>query len=553
MFKVLPKETVSMWTRDRVRLDADVYRPDEKGKFPVLLMRQPYGREIASTVVYAHPIWYAAQGYIVVIQDVRGRGTSEGEFKLFEPEIEDGYDAVEWAAQLLGSTGAVGMYGFSYQGMTQLYAAIAQPPALKAICPAMIGCDLYEDWAYENGAFCLQANLGWGIQIAAETARLQGDQEAHRMLAIAAKNLPLSDAVPTRSGILKNLAPDCFYHTWLAHAEPDDYWHQLSPKTYLDKLHLPMLHMGGWFDTFMRGTLHLYQAMVSKGTPHQKLLVGPWAHIPWSRKVGAIDFGEQANSPCDRAQIRWFDHFLKDKESGLFEEPSLQLFMMGANDWFSYPEWNDDPAIAFSLSSTGLAAMDDRDGKLIPVETCRRNVSTDGGVPDVLVHDPWRPVPALGGHAAYPTGPQERSQVDGRSDVLTYTTAPLTEPLHLMGEIIISIDCDCDRPSFDLSAVISEVRPNGSVYNFSQSYIHVKPGQQTHPLTFKLQPTCIRVATGHAIRLSLSAACFPAYPVNPGTGQPVSEATLFDQQIITIRINPATSQIRLPGIVPQPG
>ncbi|WP_439566425.1 CocE/NonD family hydrolase, partial [Gloeocapsopsis crepidinum] len=154
MLTVHPKESASMLTRDGVRLDADIYRPDAEGEFPVLLMRQPYGRAIASTVVYAHPSWYAAHGYIVVIQDVRGRGTSQGEFKLFVNEIEDGEDAVNWAADLPGSNGKVGMYGFSYQGMTQLYAAVAKPPALKTICPAMIAYDLYSDWVYAGGAFC---------------------------------------------------------------------------------------------------------------------------------------------------------------------------------------------------------------------------------------------------------------------------------------------------------------------------------------------------------------------------------------------------------------
>src|SRR5919202_1923624 len=159
MLKLCPKETASMLTRDGVRLDADIYRPDAAGEFPVLLMRQPYGRAIASTVVYAHPTWYAAQGYIVVIQDVRGRGTSGGEFKLFAHEIADGEDTVNWAASLSGSNGKVGMYGFSYQGMTQLYTAAAKPSALITICPAMVGCNLYADWAYEGGAFCLQSNL----------------------------------------------------------------------------------------------------------------------------------------------------------------------------------------------------------------------------------------------------------------------------------------------------------------------------------------------------------------------------------------------------------
>ncbi|MDX2240822.1 MAG: CocE/NonD family hydrolase, partial [Leptolyngbyaceae cyanobacterium bins.302] len=362
--QVQPKQTLSMSTRDGIRLDADVYRPDGEGEFPVLLMRQPYGRAIASTVVYAHPIWYAAQGYIVVIQDVRGRGTSEGEFKLFEHEIEDGYDSVEWAARLPGSSGVVGMYGFSYQGMTQLYAAIAKPPALKAICPAMIGYDLYSDGAYENGAFCLQANLGWAIQLAAETARLQGNEEAFRMLAIAAKNLPLGDVVPPQSSILHNLAPNSFYHDWLDHHEPDAYWQKLSPSSYLHDVDLPMLHIGGWFDTFMRGTINLYKTMAARSEFPQHLIVGPWAHLPWSRKVGALDFGTEANSPCDRLQIRWFDHFLKNKNVGLRAQPPIQLFMMGINEWRYFETWNNISPLPAALVSTGLAAMDAQDGKL---------------------------------------------------------------------------------------------------------------------------------------------------------------------------------------------
>lgn len=567
MMQVQPKQCLSMYTRDGIRLDADVYYPDAAGEFPVLLMRQPYGRAIASTVVYAHPIWYAAQGYIVVIQDVRGRGTSAGDFKLFEHEIEDGYDAVEWAAQLPGSSGVVGMYGFSYQGMTQLYAAIAKPPALKAICPAMIGYDLYSDWAYENGAFCLQANLGWAIQLAAETARLKGDQEAFRLLALAAKNLPLCDAVPTRSGILHNLAPDSFYHDWLTHNEPAEYWQKLSPKTYQEQLDLPMLHIGGWFDTFLRGTLNLYKAMAARSAFPQHLIVGPWAHLPWSRKVGAVDFGPEANSPCDRLQIRWFDHFLKGERVGLLAQPPIQLFLMGVNEWRYFDSWNEASTIA-TLSSSGLASMDEQDGRL-EIKAASAEQQAEGrlrrelrrersaeqrsvereqratGI-DVIVHDPWRPVPALGGHASFPTGPQERSTLDGRSDILTYTSAPLLEPLCLVGAVSVSMTCAADVPSFDLCAVLSEVRPNGTVYNFTQGYIHVKPGQETQPLTFLLQPTCISLPSGHRLRLSLSAACFPAYPVNAGTGEPVGEARLIDQQIITITVEPIASYLHLP-------
>ncbi|WP_339375177.1 CocE/NonD family hydrolase [Stenomitos frigidus] len=543
-----------MLTRDGVRLDADVYRPDDEGSFPVLLMRQPYGRAIASTVVYAHPTWYAAHGYIVVIQDVRGRGTSDGSFKLFAHEIEDGEDTVNWAANLPGSTGQVGMYGFSYQGMTQLYAAVAKPPALKAICPAMIGYDLYTDWAYEGGAFCLQANLSWAIQIAAETARLKGDVTAHHTLATAARNLPLCDPVPTQSGILKTLDPESFYHEWLQHSEPDDYWEKLSPKTYLHDVNLPMLHIGGWFDTFLRGTMHLYKEMASRSADRQQLLVGPWAHLPWGRKVGAIDFGTKASTPCDRLQIRWFDQFLKGLNTGLLDEPAIALFEMGSNQWRFFDQWPSAESTPYVLNSTGLASMSDREGTLIPISPHpaplqRPTPSPLPALSDTFVHDPWRSVPALGGHASIPSGPQDRSSLDCRTDVLTYTSEPLTEDLYLAGDVSVLIYCAADALSFDLCAILAEVRSHGSVYNFTQGYVRVPPGQVTVPLQIMLQPTCIRLSKGNALRLSLSAACFPSYPVNAGTGVPASETRLIDQQIITVTVASGSdrpSQILLP-------
>ncbi|MBF2080344.1 MAG: CocE/NonD family hydrolase, partial [Synechococcales cyanobacterium T60_A2020_003] len=343
---VLPvrlKQTESLMTRDGIRLDADVYYPDAEGTFPVLLMRQPYGRAIASTVTYAHPQWYAAQGYIVVIQDVRGRGTSEGEFDLFAHEINDGVDTVNWAAQLPGSTGDVGMYGFSYQGMTQLFAAAGQPPALKTICPAMVAYDLYADWAYEGDAFCLFGNQAWALQLAAETARRQGNEDAYQSLYAEAHRLAIADPINATCELLNQYAPDSFYHDWLNRSNPTDpYWIARSPKTYIGQIDLPMLHIGGWFDTHLRGTIKLYQALSDRSSHPQHLWVGPWAHIPWGRKVGAIDFGANANSPIDQVQIRWFDHILKDIDSGLLDQPPVHLFEMGCNQWRSFSKFPSD-------------------------------------------------------------------------------------------------------------------------------------------------------------------------------------------------------------------
>ncbi|MBE9010889.1 CocE/NonD family hydrolase [Pseudanabaenaceae cyanobacterium LEGE 13415] len=530
MVKVIPKQTVSMYTRDRIRLDADVYYPGAEGTFPVLLMRQPYGRSIASTVVYAHPIWYASHGYIVVIQDVRGRGTSEGEFKLFENEISDGVETVHWAANLPRSNGKVGMYGFSYQGMTQLYAALDRPEPLKAICPAMLAPDLYKDWAYENGAFCLFANLGWAIQLAAETARLKGDETAFLELSRAAKNVPLSDRIPARPEILQKYAHyDAYYQDWLDCS--DAYWQKLSID--VSSIDIPMLYIGGWFDTYMRGTLRSY---FSSQQAH--LIVGAWAHLPWGRKVGAVDYGADAASFCDRAQVRWFDHWLKDQELIL---PPVQLFEMGSNQWRFYSEFPKADQTILHLNSTGLASMDEQDGGL---RSHRFENAFENHQIDVIVHDPWRPVPALGGHLAYPCGSFERSHIDARSDVLTYTTAPLEADLHLVGEMIVELCASSDSPSFDLCAVLSEVKPSGSVMNFSQGYLSSN-NSELQAYRIPLQPICICIPKGSAIRLSVSGACFPAYPVNAGTGAKPGEASAIDFQLITIMIHTEGSKVLL--------
>jgi uncharacterized protein len=539
MLPVLPKHTAYLYTRDGIRLDADIYRPDADGEFPILLMRQPYGRAIASTVVYAHPTWYAAHGYIVVIQDVRGRGTSEGEFQLFVHEIADGEDTVNWAANLPHSNGKVGMYGFSYQGMTQLYAAASKPSALKAICPAMIGYDLYTDWAYQGGAFCLQTNLAWAIQLATETARLRKDKTAYQALLTASRHLPV-----TNPEILQLLAPESFYHDWLAHSPTDTYWQELSPKNHLPAVDLPMFHIGGWFDTYLRGTLNLYQDMAARSSTPQHLLVGPWAHLPWGRKVGSVDFGSKATSPVDKMQIRWFEQFLKDVDTGLLTEQPICLFEMGSNIWRSFPNLPTYNQKTYFLSTTGLASIREDSGTLT---TQNLGFCTD----DVVVHDPWRPVPALGGHAAILAGVFERSQIDCRSDVLTYTSKPLTENLHLAGDVVVEVSCDADTPSYDLCAVLSAVHPDGKVYNLTQGYIHHPAGSSPETTKIFLQTTCVRIPQGHALRLSLSVACFPAYAMNSGYGVVKSSEHLMDARTITLTVScgsEANSRVLLPVI-----
>lgn len=560
MVALKPKQVASMVTRDGVRLDADIYQPDGQGPFPVLLMRQPYGRAIASTVVYAHPQWYAAQGYLVVIQDVRGRGSSEGTFRLFAHEVEDGYDTVQWAAQLPHSNGRVGMYGFSYQGMTQLYAAQAAPPALVALAPAMVGYHPYTDWAYEQGALVLQAGLGWAVQLAAETARLAGDRAAYRALHQAARQLPLSGSPCPE--VLHRYGAESFWHDWLAHPQADAYWQGITPD--LSRVDLPMLHVGGWFDPYLRGDVRLYRELAVRSQYPQPFWIGPWGHIPWGRRLGDRDFGSAASSPIDRLQVHWFDHWLKGQATDRFDPAPLQWFDLGQHRWRGFDHWPAAVKQTWYLHSRGLPSLCPQDGVLEPTPPPPQGVDSptlppamdsagedgtvmdgavidgavmDGAAVDTWVHDPWRPVPSLGGHSSIPPGPFERSHLDDRSDVLTYTSAPLTAAMAIAGDVTVTLLCQADAPSFDLSAVLSVVEADGRVYPFTQGYGRFDyPAGAYHPCGLALQPTCITLAAGQALRLSVSAACFPAYGLNPGTGAAPGDSDPFDARIITLSL-----------------
>ena len=523
-----------MKTRDGVRLDADVYFPEGEGPFPVLLMRQPYGRAIASTIVYAHPRWYAARGYIVAIQDARGRGSSAGRFELFANEVEDGEDSVNWAAALPGSSGRVGMYGFSYQGMTQLYAAQNRPAGLKAIAPAMTGYHLYEDWAYEHDALCLQLGLTWAIQLAAETARIEGDRNTYRELLLAARRLPLDEPVPAVPDVLA--AVDSFFHDWVRRPAGDGYWRSLLPD--LGRVSLPTFQVGGWFDPYLRGDLRLYHEMAARDSLSHQLWIGPWCHIPWSRKVGEVDFGAAAVSPIDRLQLQWFDWVLKGKEPEGFPDSSqpvlskdcsVSFFEMGRNEWRQWRQWPRSQGFeqVYFLQSEGLANIREDDGRLLKVRPLASRL-------DMVVHDPWNPVPALGGHSAIPAGSFERTAVDSRGDVLTYTSEPLETEMRVAGAVEFWGAIATESASYDLCVVLSRVNSAG-VFNLTQGYRRVEDARE-EGVGLKLHPTCFSLGAGDRLRVSISAACFPAYPINPGTGEPSQMAHRADARIISLAI-----------------
>src|ERR1700676_652219 len=248
---------------DGVHLVSDHYYPPEAGAHPTLLMRQPYGRDIASTVVYAHPAWFARHGYNVVVQDVRGRGDSEGEFYPFRHEARDGAETIAWLRTRDESNGRLGMYGFSYQGATQLLAAAEQPEGLVCISPGMTACDLYRGWFYRQGALRLASVLGWGLQMLKADARRKKLREASNRLEQAWANLPAQTGVlPFRDDpALHGEGLPNYVLDWFDHDQPGEYWAELDVAQKLDRILVPALHISGWFDLFAKGSVEGFLAL----------------------------------------------------------------------------------------------------------------------------------------------------------------------------------------------------------------------------------------------------------------------------------------------------
>lgn len=513
-------ETLSMITADGVRLDADVYRPVGDGRFPVLLMRQAYGRRIACTLCYAHPSWYAAHGYLVVVQDIRGRGTSEGTFHPGRHEASDGAEAVEWAAQLPGSDGQVGMYGFSYQGCAQLLAASGDCPSLKAVAPAMAPWDIGRGWMYENGAMQLKQMVEWGVQISCEAARRKGDAEAyaqHKAFAVAPT---WQQAIPAQPPVLTQHAELSHYQDWRQWSVDDAHWAAISPYAKAEQIAakaLPTLLIGGWFDTFINGTLAAFHELTRLQHPHLRLVVGPWLHFPWRRHVGGVDFGPEADLNTDALHIAFFDEFLKGITPAPVEQNRIRLFDMGSLQWQTFTDWPAHTR-ALYLHGTGRASMDVEAGTL-------SEQPAEPGC-ECVVHDPWRPAPAVGGCFGPVPGPVDRSAVDYRGDVLTFTSAAMDHALCLAGDISATLSVTSDRSSFDLSCVLSRVLPSGVAQPLSSGYVHLRQAP-TSTVHVPMVATCVTLQPGERIRLSIAASDFPAHPINPGTGQdPMTSATV---------------------------
>jgi putative CocE/NonD family hydrolase len=520
---------------DGVCLVSDHYRPPGTDPHPTLLMRQPYGRDIASTVVYAHPAWFARHGYNVVIQDVRGRGDSEGEFYPFRHEARDGAESIAWLRRLPESNGRVGMYGFSYQGVTQLLAAAHQPEGLVCLAPGMAACDLYHGWFYHHGALRLASSLGWGLQMLKADVRRNQLREASERLEQAWANLGAQNRIlPFRSHpALHGEGVPRYVLDWFDHSDPERYWSALDLSQSAKRILVPALHVSGWYDTYLKGSIDGFLALrqcagSAHAREHQYLVAGPWQHLPWGDRAGAAELGSEALLDTNALLLRWFNHWLKD--SGEFSgEPRIRHFVLGENRWAQEQTWPSQGAHSLYLHSAGLANSRKGDGVLsldppASEEPC-----------DLFIYDPEVPVLAPGGPTAT-SGQFDQATLELGNNLLVYTTRPLAEAIRVFGAPRVSFYAATSASYTDFTAKLVRVRPDGTaeficigIARSSWLFPEASYTADTvHLWEFDLEPTSCRFAAFDRVRLEIASSAFPLYDRNPGSAVPSCRAMSWD-------------------------
>ena len=559
--------------RDGVILRANVYRPAADGTYPVLLTRTPYGKDFFPTGL--DPVRMAGAGFIVVVQDTRGRFKSDGEWYPLLNEAPDSYDSVEWAATLPGCNGSVGMFGLSYFGFTAWAAAMHNAPHLKALMPVVTWSDAAEGVVYRGGALELGTQASWnlsmGLDIAARRDASNFPQLVQDMGMLiyhintlrpqGYQSFPLREFAPMKS--LPFYQP--FFDNLDLLGKPE-YTDPISPRTAYSTMNVPSLNLGGWYDIFLQGTLDNYAGMRNKGA---RLIIGPWSHVNYSGVVGEIDFGFTAqmaflDAKTDQNTLaaRWFGHHLAGQETGILAEAPVKLFVMGDNVWRDEQEWPLARAVntGYYLHSNGHANTADGDG-LLSTEQPSISAESDG-----YSYDPANPVPTSGGailmNALYAPGPKDQRPVEARADVLVYSTPPLEQDTEVTGHISVTLWAASSAPDTDWVARLVDVHPDGYAQNLTDGIIRARfrngynapelmqPGT-AYEFTIDLWATCNVFKKGHCIRLDITSSNFPRWDRNPNTGSDLfegSEMRVAQQTILHDAAHP--SRIMLP-IVPR--
>ncbi len=513
--------------RDGVELSADIYRPDTGQPSPTLLARTPYNKN--TRFAYEKGSWYADRGYAFVWIDVRGRGDSDGVFVPYRSDGVDGYDAVEWTASQAWSSGRVGTWGQSYLGCIQWLAALEKPPHLAAMVVYVTPSDPFVE--HPTGVR-LPMTLCWYRML---DGRLLQYVEGVDWMGIYGHRPLLT------------LDEEAGFHSqhWrddISHPPSDkQYWGPLSYQRRLTELDIPVLHVTGWYDDVQPGTLGNFtrmstEASSARGARAQRLVVGPWDHqltTQRNRQLGKINFGPEADFDLDAFELRFLDHHLRGAANGVDDEPPIRLFVMGANRWREEQEWPLARTIwtPYHLSSGGDANTRHGRGLLL-----RQQIPGDHEPCDSYRYDPNDPVPFLTAPlSAQIGGPDDYAGVEERSDVLVYSTPPLTKPIEVTGPIRLVLHASSTAVDTDFAAKLLDVHPDGYCQRLCDGVararfqkgmdreVFMEPGR-IYEFNIDLWSTSQVFREGHRIRLEVTSSAFPKYDCNPNTGAPLALA-----------------------------
>jgi uncharacterized protein len=524
--------------RDGVTLRANLYRPAGAGPWPTLLVRTPYGKDEHRNDVWCglDPAQAARAGFLVVVQDVRGRFASDGAWEPFRDEASDGYDTVEWAARQPGSNGRVGMYGGSYHGNTQWLAAAEQPPSLAAISPAMTWSDPMDGLYARGGAVELGLALRWALENGFDTIVRQalGDAERERRTAALIdesdrleergyRELPVADiALLRRLGI-----PDLG-----AIPAIDDPALADRCRVQHDRVTVPSLHTAGWYDIFAQGTLDNYVAMEAAGRD-ARLIVGPWTHHALADPVGERCFGMRAardglpvhpHGNWRDVQLAWLRTQLTPASGVEWPDAPVRIFVMGRNAWREESSW----PLARAIEERWFLRADGSLTASAPEPDERESA---------FVYDPADPVATLGGHGVMSVGrvggPRDQATVEAREDVLVFTSEPLRRELEVTGRIRVVLHAHSSAPSTDWVARLCDVHPDGRSYNLCDGIVRVAEGADAlRRVEIDLWSTSNVFLVGHRLRVQVTSSSFPRWDRNLNTGdQRATRIALARQRI----------------------
>lgn len=555
MSTILIEKNIMVPMRDGVQLATDVYRLDGATPTPVLVARTPYNKDHMIAGGDTFNILRAVQaGYTVMTQDVRGRYASEGTFNPHVQETDDGLDAFAWAAAQPWSNGMVGTFGGSYLGGTQWLPAREDPPALRAMVPSITFSDGYEGCSYQGGAKVLH-DLRW---VVANIVPAEMERRAARGEKLLESDTPLDvDGALTELPLathpfIREYA--AFYLEWLAHRTPDDYWIPSAPNADYEQITAPALNISGWYDIFLWSTFQNYMGMKQRGGSeiarrNQRVIIGPWTHMNFSGSFPEREFGPNANSAAidlPGIHLRWFDRWLKDEANSVDEEPPVTIFVMGIDEWRDESDWPlpDTEYRPYYLHSGGQANSLHGDGRL-------STEAPSDEPPDVYLYNPLRPVPTVGGQVILPggnaMGPRDQREVEGRDDVLVYSTPVLDRPVEVTGPIELCLFVASSARDTDFTGKLVDVYPDGRAMILTEGILRARyrnsftepellEPETVYELRLDLWATANVFLPGHRIRLEVSSSNFPRFDRNSNTGGEIASETADQYQPAINRI-----------------